>query len=211
MIKYLVIIGVIAMYLAGCSPFGGEETVKQDSSHEAVEQLALAPVDPTADIPATFTPTTEEAAPESASALTSETDDELAAGTDDNTVIIVEPSGSINLGELASPPITTDGENVEMPAPGIPNPKVKMVQLVKEDLANRRNKDVSAFTLISVEEVEWQDSSLGCPASGTAYLTVITPGYRITLEDGADSFDYNTDMRGNFVLCVDGAPASSGE
>ncbi len=33
----------------------------------------------------------------------------------------------------------------------------------------------------TVREVEWRDSSLGCPKPGMAYLSVITPGHRVTL------------------------------
>lgn len=33
----------------------------------------------------------------------------------------------------------------------------------------------------TVREVEWRDSSLGCPKPGVAYLDVISPGHRVTL------------------------------
>ena len=33
----------------------------------------------------------------------------------------------------------------------------------------------------TVRDVEWRDSSLGCPKPGVAYLSVITPGHRVTL------------------------------
>ncbi len=33
----------------------------------------------------------------------------------------------------------------------------------------------------TVREVEWGDSSLGCPKPGIAYLSVITPGYKVTV------------------------------
>jgi hypothetical protein len=36
--------------------------------------------------------------------------------------------------------------------------------------------------VISIEAVQWPDSSLGCPRPGMAYAQVITPGYRIQLE-----------------------------
>jgi hypothetical protein len=33
----------------------------------------------------------------------------------------------------------------------------------------------------SVSAVDWPDSSLGCPKPGMAYLSVVTPGHRVTL------------------------------
>jgi hypothetical protein len=33
----------------------------------------------------------------------------------------------------------------------------------------------------TVRTVEWRDSSLGCPKPGVAYLSVISPGHRVTL------------------------------
>ena len=33
----------------------------------------------------------------------------------------------------------------------------------------------------TIRAVDWPDSSYGCPQPGRAYLTVITPGHKITL------------------------------
>ena len=33
----------------------------------------------------------------------------------------------------------------------------------------------------TVRAVQWPDSSLGCPSPGKAYLTVVTPGHKVTL------------------------------
>jgi hypothetical protein len=62
-------------------------------------------------------------------------------------------------------------------------------------------------TLVASEATEWPDSGLGCPSPDALYLTVITPGYRITLEAEGQTYVYHTDRLENVVLCVDGRPA----
>jgi hypothetical protein len=39
------------------------------------------------------------------------------------------------------------------------------------------------LTLVHSREVQWPDSSLGCPQEGMNYLQVITPGWRIIFAD----------------------------
>lgn len=56
--------------------------------------------------------------------------------------------------------------------------------------------------LAEVAEVEWPDASLGCPESGMMYAQVITPGYRVVVQAAGETFEYHTDMRGNFVRCT---------
>jgi hypothetical protein len=45
------------------------------------------------------------------------------------------------------------------------------------------------FNVISSEAVNFSDASLGCPQPGMAYPQVITPGYRVLVESGGQSFD----------------------
>lgn len=61
---------------------------------------------------------------------------------------------------------------------------------------DRRN-----VTVRRAERTEWSDSSLGCPEPGKAYLQVITPGYRVTLEANGRSYEYHTDLRDLAVRC----------
>jgi len=58
-------------------------------------------------------------------------------------------------------------------------------------------------SVIAVEAVEWSDSSLGCPEPGMAYLTVITPGYRIILEVAGLHYEVHTDETGRFVAACE--------
>jgi hypothetical protein len=48
-------------------------------------------------------------------------------------------------------------------------------------------------TVVQVEAVEWPDSSLGNPQPDGVYLQVVTPGFRILLRAGAETYEYHSD------------------
>jgi hypothetical protein len=75
-------------------------------------------------------------------------------------------------------------------------------QRAKEDLAQRLGISPDEITMVSVEEVTWPDSSLGCPQPGRVYLQVITPGYRIILRAGSHEYAYHTDRGQQVILCT---------
>lgn len=83
----------------------------------------------------------------------------------------------------------------------IPAHLENLVNEIKRDLAGRITVDIEAIAVTKIEAVQWSDSSLGCPEPGMAYLTVITPGYRISLEVEGKVYYYHTDERGHFVWC----------
>jgi hypothetical protein len=63
------------------------------------------------------------------------------------------------------------------------------------DLAARLSVEVASIQVLSVEDIEWRDSSLGVPQAGQMYAQVITPGYRITLQMGGKRYRYHADER----------------
>jgi len=77
-----------------------------------------------------------------------------------------------------------------------------VVELAKADLARRAEIPVSEISVISVEAVDWPDTSLGCPEPGMAYAQVITPGYLIVLEAKGQTFEYHSDEGRFMVLCA---------
>lgn len=79
--------------------------------------------------------------------------------------------------------------------------KKEALAKVKADLASRLGVKENEISLVSVEAVTWNDTSLGCPEKGMMYVQVLTPGYRIILEAGGKQYDYRTDDRGYFKLC----------
>lgn len=81
------------------------------------------------------------------------------------------------------------------------------VLLPKQDLAKKLGVKEEDISLVSVEETQWNDSSLGCPKEGMFYAQVITPGYKIILSynhplaEFQKTYTYHTDMKGNYVSC----------
>ena len=73
-----------------------------------------------------------------------------------------------------------------------------IVETVKKDLAEYLGVNLKDIKVVSVEEVEWSDSSLGVDRGGF-YLQVITPGYIVHLEHNGIVYKYHTDRRKSFV------------
>ena len=92
------------------------------------------------------------------------------------------------------------------------SPLSRLVERAKEDLVQTAGADPDEIALVSTEEVEWGDTSLGCPHPDEMYAQMITPGYFIVLESGGNTYDYHTgtDPEGPLVQCTeDGTPASA--
>ena len=75
------------------------------------------------------------------------------------------------------------------------------------DLAGRLTVDASAIGIVEVQEVTWNDASLGCPEPGMSYAQMIVDGLRILLTvDGAE-YDYHSGGTTDPFLCE---PATGG-
>jgi hypothetical protein len=85
----------------------------------------------------------------------------------------------------------------------------EVVRLAKEDLAQRLKLAPDDIQLVSVEAVDWSDTSLGCPQPGMMYAQVITPGYRVVLEAEGKQYNYHTDEGQFVVLCEKGKPSGA--
>ena len=88
----------------------------------------------------------------------------------------VSPSEVPPGGEATPPrtPLDEEGSMTPTPAEGTPEATLPygarlVVELAKEDLARRLGISVSEISLISVEAVDWSDTSLGCPQEGMMY------------------------------------------
>jgi hypothetical protein len=204
-VKSLLIVLVVMFLLVACSSqTAGDEPAAPTSAGETpTVDVALPSLD-------TAVPS---ATPEAANGTEPTEDEEMEAegsmpspaptlsGTEAVTPV------EVNLSELTPEP-TVISEPVEAPAPGRPGAgRDEIIQAVTADLAKRLNLAPEEITLLSAELVEWPDGGMGCPAPGMAYITVITPGYKIVLAAGGEEYSYHSDMRGNFVLCgPDGVP-----
>lgn len=84
----------------------------------------------------------------------------------------------------------------------------QIIQLAQKELAQKLGLAPEAIQLVSVEAVEWSDTSLGCPQPGMMYPQVITPGFRVLLKAEEEMYEYHTDTDQFVVLCEGG---TSGE
>jgi hypothetical protein len=69
------------------------------------------------------------------------------------------------------------------------------------DLAERLQIGQDEIKIVSVEQMMWRDSSIGCPKTGQAYLTVIVPGYKIVLEAAGTRYSYHAGDTGEVFWC----------
>jgi hypothetical protein len=104
------------------------------------------------------------------------------------------------------PMVFCDGQQpVDLSVPatgGTTDPTAQaLVEQARQDLANELEVDAGAVTLVQVQQVDWPDSSLGCPQPGGTYLQVITPGYRIELDAQGRRYMYHTDRQTTLVRC----------
>lgn len=79
-------------------------------------------------------------------------------------------------------------------------------------LAQRANVPAADIKVVSVEGMDWPDTSLGAPQPGMMYAQVITPGYKVVLQAGERRYEYHTDMNQRAVLAsLDGAKVTQAE
>lgn len=82
----------------------------------------------------------------------------------------------------------------------------ELIDKTREDLAGRLAIPLEQVALVETIEAEWSDSSLDCPQSGMSYLQVITPGYRVILQAGGQTYEYHANRDSYFVFCEDQVP-----
>ena len=63
------------------------------------------------------------------------------------------------------------------------------------------NINPASISVLIDEEVEWPSSALGCAKPGMNYLDVISPGFRVVIEQGGQQYSYHAGRNGNFFLC----------
>ena len=69
------------------------------------------------------------------------------------------------------------------------------------DLATRLSVSETDIALISMEEVTWSDSSLGCPKPGELYTQALVDGHRIVLGHVEKVYVYHSGETGDPFLC----------
>lgn len=103
-----------------------------------------------------------------------------------------------------APTLPPQGDSTPM-TPATPTPAAsgqeKIIELAKEDLAQRLSISTDQISLVEATEVEWSDSSLDCPQPDMVYLQVITPGFRILLESSGKVYEYHSNRDAYVVYC----------
>lgn len=95
------------------------------------------------------------------------------------------------LSEFLGSPITA-GEDIG----NLPPEAVLKGQRV---LAQALNAQIDAIQIIEYEQAEWSDGCLGLGRPDEGCLTVITPGWRVTLEFNGQRYEVRTDKSGEIV------------
>jgi hypothetical protein len=90
------------------------------------------------------------------------------------------------------PTVPAASGGTEPSGPASDPPRLNDEQQAIADLARRQGVDPSAITTVSVENVTWRDSSIGCPQQGMQYLQVLVDGVRVVLELDGRRYEYHS-------------------
>jgi hypothetical protein len=74
--------------------------------------------------------------------------------------------------------------------PELPEDLESLVMLAKFDLTLKTGVDLEEIKTISVEQINFTDTSLGVPEPGVQYDSVVTPGLIIFLEADGEEYEY---------------------
>ena len=199
--RYLPFFLILVLLVSACTGGDVEPAAEAD---EAItnDNAALTAVDETEEPASVVAPEVDSSGPASLPVAEEAGSDTPETASDGEAVSPV----TVNLADI-TPEAGGSNENVVQPAPGVPDLGVKMANIALQELANRLNIDVGEIDISLIEEREWSDGSLGCPAEGYMYTQALVPGYYILLLAGDEEYAYHTDAGNQVILCVDGAPA----
>ncbi len=76
-----------------------------------------------------------------------------------------------------------------------------LIDLAKDDLAQRLSISVTQISLLEAEEVVWPDASLGCPQPGMKYKQVPEDGALIILQVDGINYNYHYGGSRGLFLC----------
>jgi len=122
----------------------------------------------------------------------------LPASTSEATVMVLPTPAPVITKAATLAPLLASPEGVMMD--NLSEEGRQWCDKARQDLLERLKVTTGEITLVRAEEVQWSDSSLGCPKPGMMYAQVITPGYRIVLEHAGQEFDYHVGNN-RMVLC----------
>ncbi len=71
--------------------------------------------------------------------------------------------------------------------------KESVVEKAKQDLARRLSLSLSEIEVVSVEDRDFPDTSLGAPVEDEMSAQMITSGWQIKLRAGREEYEYRAD------------------
>ena len=74
--------------------------------------------------------------------------------------------------------------------PELPEDLESLVMLAKFDLTLKTGVDIEKITTVSVEQINFSDTSLGVTEPGVQYEPIVTPGLIIILEAEGEEYEY---------------------
>jgi hypothetical protein len=118
-------------------------------------------------------------------------------------------------GAVDAPPPAARTEPVPPPQPVTGEAPADLVAKMRADLVQRLAAEGigDAPVVVTSEEVEWPDGSMGCGRPGQMYTMAIIPGYRVVFGVGPRRYAYHASRSGHFAYCagaVSAPPASAG-
>ena len=93
------------------------------------------------------------------------------------------------------------------PAPDTATNARALAQPAIDDLAGRLAVAPESIAVVEINELDWPDASLGCPAPDMGYAQVITPGMQVILESGGQTYAYHGRSADDLFLCGSDGPA----
>ena len=104
----------------------------------------------------------------------------------------VSPLPTLATSESASPLPTPVPTNMVSPVatPGQPDERA-LIAVAQSDLATRLNVSADQIQFVRYEQVDWPDTSAGCPQPGKMYAQVISPGYQIVFTANGRQYEYH--------------------
>ncbi len=134
----------------------------------------------------------------------------------DSNPTVSQPPLRTGTTPFQKPPVSSAVSNTSANSPGTPEPvyqtdisspnvidpnSQKLLEMARNDLAQRLKIPQDAIQLIQIEQVSWPDAGLGCPDPKVFYIQILSPGYRIILAVGNQQYRYHTDLEETLILC----------
>lgn len=102
----------------------------------------------------------------------------------------------------STPGTTTNTSPSPSTTPSYSVDEQKAINAAKSSLSTRLGIPATGISVVSIQAVNWPDTSLGVPEAGKVYAQVITSGYKIILSAGGTHFEYHTGNSADTIIVV---------